>query len=199
MSQKPQVMVVDDDLAMCQFLQNFLVSRGYGALTITNTDEAVRRFHAERPSAVLLDVIMPGMDGLAALAALKRIDRDVPVIVMSGQGGTHTVVQAMKLGAADFVCKPFEDHELEVLIGSAIRHRQLSRDVASLRAQLNEQSRYSTLFSNSDRMMEVRDLIARVSDTDVTVLIRGESGTGKERSEERRVGKECRSRWSPYH
>jgi two-component system response regulator AtoC len=180
MNQKHQVMVVDDDLAMCGFLQNFLAARGYAALTITSSDEAVRRFHAERPSAVLLDVIMPGMDGLAALAALKQIDREVPVIIMSGQGGTHTVVQAMKLGATDFVCKPFQDHELEVLIGSAVRQRQLTQEVASLRARLNEQSKYSTLFGNSEKMAEVCDVIERVSDTDVTVLIRGESGTGKE-------------------
>jgi two-component system response regulator AtoC len=178
--QKHQVMVVDDDLAMCGFLQDFLVSRGYAALTISSSDEAVRRFHAERPSAVLLDVIMPGMDGLTALAALKKIDRDVPVIVMSGHGGTHTVVQAMKLGATDFVCKPFRDHELEVLIGSAIRQRQLTQEVASLRARLIEQSKDSTLFAHSKQMSEVRDLIERVSDTDVTVLVRGESGTGKE-------------------
>ena len=181
MGHKAQVMVVDDDLAMCGFLRDFLVHRGYDAITITGPDEAVHRFHNERPSVVLLDVVMPGStDGLGVLAALKKIDRDVPVIVMSGHGRTHTVVQAMKLGATDFLCKPFEDHELEVLIGAAIRQRQLNAEVASLRARLNEESKYSTLFGNSDKMSEVRDLIDRVSDTDVTVLLRGESGTGKE-------------------
>jgi two-component system, NtrC family, response regulator AtoC len=181
MSEKSQVLVVDDDLAMCSFLRTFLAARGYSALTVTNADEAVRRFHAERPAAVLLDVVMPGgMDGLAALAAFKKIDKDVPVIVISGQGRTNTVVQAMKLGATDFVCKPFEDAELEMLLANALRQRQLSREVATLREQLKEQSKYTMLFGHSERMMEVRDLIDRVSDTDVTVLIRGESGTGKE-------------------
>src|SRR5688500_8969012 len=181
MSQKPQVMVVDDDLAMCGFLRSFLGARGYSALTVTNADEAVRRFHADRPSAVLLDVVMPGgMDGLAALAAFKKIDKDVPVIVISGQGRTNTVVQAMKLGATDFVCKPFEDADLEMLLSNALKQRQLSREVATLREQLKEQGKYTMLFGNSERMSEVRDLIDRVSDTDVTVLIRGESGTGKE-------------------
>src|SRR5688500_7648399 len=181
MSQKPQVMVVDDDLAMCGFLRTFLTSRGYSAFTVTNADEAVRRFHAERPAAVLLDVVMPGsMDGLAALAAFKKIDRDIPIIVISGQGRTNTVVQAMKLGATDFVCKPFEDRELEMLLANALKQRQLSREVATLREQLKEQSKYTMLFGNSDKMSEVKDLIDRVSDTDVTVLVRGESGTGKE-------------------
>src|ERR671912_1402471 len=181
MSQKQQVMVVDDDLAMCSFLRTLLAARGYSALTVSNADEAVRRFHAERPAAVLLDVVMPGgMDGLAALAAFKKIDRDVPVIVISGQGRTNTIVQAMKLGASDFVCKPFEDTELEMLLANALKQRQLSREVATLREQLKEQSKYTMLFGNSEKMIEVRDLIDRVSDTDVTVLVRGESGTGKE-------------------
>ncbi len=181
MGYKPQVMVVDDDLAMCGFLRSFLAARGYSSLAVTNADEAVRRFHAERPSAVLLDVVMPGsMDGLAALAAFKKIDKDVPIIIISGQGRTNTVVQAMKLGATDFLCKPFENEELEVLIGGALKQRQLSQEVATLREQLKEQSRYTMLFGNSEGMLEVRDLIERVSDTDVTVLIRGESGTGKE-------------------
>jgi two-component system response regulator AtoC len=181
MSQKSQVLVVDDDLAMCGFLRTFLGARNYNALTVTNADEAVRRFHAERPAAVLLDVVMPGsMDGLAALAAFKKIDKDVPIIVISGQGRTSVVVQAMRLGATDFLCKPFEENELEVVIEKALKQHQLSQEVASLRAQLKEQSRYMMLFGHSHQMQEVSDLIERVSDTDVTVLIRGESGVGKE-------------------
>ena len=182
MSQKSQVLVVDDDLAMCGFLRTFLGARSYNALTVTNADEAVRRFHAERPAAVLLDVVMPGsMDGLAALAAFKKIDKDVPIIVISGQGRTSVVVQAMRLGATDFLCKPFENEaELEVVLDKALKQHQLSQEVATLRAQLKEQSRYTMLFGHSQAMTEVRDLIERVSDTDVTVLIRGESGTGKE-------------------
>jgi two-component system response regulator AtoC len=180
MSQKSQVLVVDDDLAMCGFLRTFLGTRNYNALTLTNADEAVRRFHSERPAAVLLDVVMPGsMDGLAALAAFKKIDRDVPIIVISGQGRTSVVVQAMRLGATDFLCKPFDEQELEVVLEKALKQHQLTQEVASLRAQLKQQSRYTMLF-DCPKMQEVRDLIERVSDTDVTVLIRGESGVGKE-------------------
>ena len=181
MSQKSQVLVVDDDLAMCGFLRTFLGARNYNALTVTNADEAVRHFHADRPAAVLLDVVMPGsMDGLAALAAFKKIDKDVPIIVISGQGRTSVVVQAMRLGATDFLCKPFEEQELEVVLEKALKQHQLTQEVASLRAQLKEHSRYTMLFGHSHQMQEVRDLIERVSDTDVTVLIRGESGVGKE-------------------
>src|SRR2546430_9719063 len=96
---KPQVMVVDDDVTMCNFLRSFLSDRGYSAITVGSAEEAVKRYHAERPAAVILDVVIPGtMDGLEALAALKKIDREVPIIVVSGQGRTTTVVQAMKLG-----------------------------------------------------------------------------------------------------
>ena len=90
MNGKTHVLVVDDDPSMRAYLRDFLSQRGYAATAIASADEAVQRFHAERPAAVILDVVMPGaMDGLDALAAFKKIDRDVPVIVLSGQGRTR--------------------------------------------------------------------------------------------------------------
>ena len=177
----PQVMVVDDDLATRDFLRSFLAARGYEAVTLGNGEEAIKRYHAERPAAVILDLVMPGaMDGLEALAAFKKIDREVPVIVLSGQGRTPTVVQAMKLGASDFVSKPFDDAELEAPLVNALKQRRISREVATLREQLQSQGRYNMLFGPGERMAEVQTLIHRVADIDVPVLIRGESGTGKE-------------------
>src|SRR2546423_14645857 len=148
---KPQVMVVDDDPSMCDFLRSFLSERGYAAVTMSNAEEAVKRYHADRPAAVILDVVMPGeMDGLAALAAFKKIDRDVPIIVLSGQGRTTTVVQAMKLGASDFVSKPFDESDLAVPLANALKQRQVTCDVASLREQLQSRSKQGMLFRTGE-------------------------------------------------
>jgi len=175
------VMVVDDDAVMCEFLRTFLAERGYEAVTANTPSEAIARYQTERPAAVILDMAFPGnMDGLDALTAFKKIDRDIPVIVLSGQGNTATVVQAMKLGAADFVSKPFELNELEAPLEHALERRRLQQDVDTLKHELELEVRTNPIVGHSERMAEVHDLVARIADTDVTVLIRGESGTGKE-------------------
>jgi DNA-binding NtrC family response regulator len=164
---KLQVMVVDDDRAMCDFLRLFLAERGHQAITLVDAEQAVKRYHAERPAAVILDVVMPGnMDGLGALAAFKKIDREVPVIVLSGQGGTSTFAEAMKLGASHFVNKPFDELDLDVPLTNALKQRQLSREVASLREELHSQSTCNRLFGNGERMAETRDLIEPAVDAD---------------------------------
>src|ERR1051325_133841 len=139
MNSKQHIMVVDDDVAICEFLRMFLDGLGYHGVTVNSAEEAVQQYSAERPEAVIMDVFMPGgMDGLGALAAFKKIDRDVPVIVISGQGRTNTVVQAVKLGAFDFISKPFDEADLEALLADALRPRRFNRDVSVFRNGLQQ-------------------------------------------------------------
>src|SRR5262245_6977589 len=176
MSSKQQIWVVYDGYAICELLRMFLDGLGYHGVTVNNAEQAVQQYAAERPEAVIMDVVMPGgMDGLGALAAFKKIDREVPVIVISGQGRTNTVVQAMKLGAFDFVSKPFDEADLEALHADALRQRRPSRDVPRESRDGLPNTPHDMFFGDSPRMREVTELIERAASTDVTVLIRGES------------------------
>jgi len=123
---------------------------------------------------------LPGMDGLAVLTELKKRVPDVPVVMLSGHGQARNIVEAMRLGASDFLRKPFEVEELELAFQKALEKRELKREVARLREHARSETEMLMLCGDNPRMREVRDVIEQVADTDITVLVRGESGTGKE-------------------
>ena len=181
---KPYVAIVDDDSGFAAYLRTFLSQRGYEARCYTRGDELLASMKQEAPDAVLLDVMMPGLDGMATLRALKASRPEAQVIMLSGRNQASTIVEAVRLGAADYVVKP-DDPEglgeiaLDVAIKNAIEKNRLVSELSELRQQLSDDEDRA-VWGNSEKMRGIAQVIEQVSDSDVTVLIRGESGVGKE-------------------
>ena len=184
---KPYVAVVDDDSAFANYLRTFLSLRGYETRSYSRGDEMLATIkQADPPDIVLLDVMMPGMNGLDTLRALKTAKPDLQVIMLSGREQASTIVEAVRLGAADYVVKP-DDPEglgeiaLDAAIKNAIEKTRLVSEITELRRQLSDdQDRAFLFWGDSPDMRTIATVIEQVSDSDVTVLVRGESGVGKE-------------------
>src|SRR3954471_16695497 len=182
---KPYVAIVDDDAGFGAYLRTFLSLRGYEARCYTRGDEMLASMkQSEAPDVVLLDVMMPGLDGLATLKALKASRPDAQVIMLSGRNQVSTIVEAVRLGAADYVVKP-DDPEglgeiaLDVAIKNAIEKNHLILQLGKLQQQLSDDEDRA-VWGNSEKMRGIATVIEQVADSDVGVLIRGESGVGKE-------------------
>ena len=185
---RPSIAVVDDDSGFAGYLRTFLALRGYeGTRSYTRGDEIVAAIRqGEPPDIVLLDVAMPGMDGLQTLKALKSARPELQVIMLSGREQAQTIVEAVRLGAADYVVKPGDPEglgeiALDAAIKQAIERSRLVNELTDLRRQLSDdQSEAFIGWGDSPAMRHVALIIEQVADSDVTVLIRGESGVGKE-------------------
>jgi DNA-binding NtrC family response regulator len=181
MAERFRVLVIDDDPSVRDYMEALVSRQGYQVFAVADGEQALKNLADTRPDLVTLDVVLPGMDGLATLAELKRRLPEVPVVMLSGHGQARNIVEAMRLGASDFLRKPFEVEELELAFQKALEKRALKREVEILRGRARSETELLLLCGDNPKMKEVRDIIEQVADTDITVLVRGESGTGKER------------------
>jgi len=177
---KRSILVVDDDKNTRDYLAAFLGTSGYAVDCLGSGDEAIERLAAGyTPSMILLDVLLPGKDGIEVLANIKALYPTLPIIILSGIGQIKTVVEAMKMGASDYLTKPFEEEALELAIENAIEKQRLKDEVKTLKQQLAYVEQGNILTSNP-QMLRIIDISRHVASTDVPVLILGESGVGKE-------------------
>src|SRR5438552_11753780 len=177
---KQSILVVDDEKTIRDYLATLLTSWGFHVDCIGSVDEAIERLASGySPTMILLDVLLPGKDGIEVLSSVKTIYPSIPIIILSGVGQIKTVVEAMKIGAADYLTKPFEEEALELAIANVIEKQQLKEELKTLKQQLAYVEQGNILTSNP-QMLRIIDISRHVASTDVPVLILGESGVGKE-------------------
>src|SRR5262249_38402949 len=178
---KRSILVVDDDQSVRSYLSDFLTSCGYTMECAESGDQAVSRLAGGYvPCVIILDIVMPGINGIEVLESVKKTNPTIPVIILSAAGQTKTVVEAMKMGAADFLVKPFEEPELELAIENVVEKQKLKEEVKTLKRQLDSYSEAGDILSTNPKMLKIKEIAKHVADTDVPVLISGESGVGKE-------------------
>ena len=180
MTNLPSILVVDDEAAIRESLKDWLMEDGYNVYLAVNGEDAIFMMETFLYDVILLDLKMPGMDGLETLRCIKKISPDSEVLMMTAYASVDTAVQAMKEGAFDYLVKPFDPEEVELQIKKIVAHREMRLENIMLRKRLEEQYRYEEIIGKSRAMQEIFNLIDRVAPTDSTVLITGESGTGKE-------------------
>lgn len=174
-----KVLVVDDEPSVLSGFEEMLNSMGHEVMTASRADEALRKLPDDMPEVVVMDICMPGMNGLDAIRSLRQLYPKLPVIIMTGQGTMESAIEATKLGAFDYQLKPFDPEEMIVTIERAFEGVRLSQRQVDLNPGAAVPSR-DAIVGQCAAMQQVYKAIGRVAATDATVLIRGESGTGKE-------------------
>jgi DNA-binding NtrC family response regulator len=177
---KGRILIVDDELVVRDSLGKWFTSEGYTARPVASGREALETIGQMDFDIALLDIKMPGMDGMELQARLREADPDLLVVIMTGYASVDTAVQALKRGAYDYITKPVDPDELSHLVEKALEHRRTHREVVRLRENLSEASPGTELIGKSPAIRKVVELIEMVAPTEATVLITGESGTGKE-------------------
>ena len=173
----PSILIVDDEPSILQTLGGLLADEGFEVITASNGYEALKIIDAESPDLVLLDIWMPGIDGIETLKEIKKDNPNIPVIIITGHGTIETAVRATKLGAYDLIEKPLSIDKVIVAINNALNFRRLEEENRYLRKKNMERH---SINGNSPKTVELKQNIAKAAPTDSWILIVGENGTGKE-------------------
>ena len=174
-----RVLIIDDEEAMRDSCQRILVKEGLEVTTASDGPTAIKLLDKWAYDLVILDLIIPGADGLEILKKIKADDQEVAVVVISGHGTVQSAVESMKLGADNFLTKPFTPNDLRKTVRQAMEKRSLSLENLYLRQELEKRRHRSQIVYQSKAMDQVMEIVGRVAPTDATVLLTGESGTGK--------------------
>jgi two-component system response regulator AtoC len=180
MKKKVKILVVDDEAIIRESLRDWLSDVGHQVLTAENGFQALKMIEREKPGIAIVDLVMPGMDGIELLKRAKEISPSIEVIIVTAYGSIPTAITAMKEGAYDYIEKPFCPEKAELLIERLVEHQGLLEENISLHQRLEERYRFENIIAKSPKMQQVIEVIKVVAKSNATVLITGESGTGKE-------------------
>jgi two-component system response regulator PilR (NtrC family) len=181
MTRNGTILVIDDEEIMREILEALLTREGYHVRLAANGAEGLDLARTMPFDAAVVDMMMPGMDGISVLDELKKIDDDLPVMMITAFASVENAIAAMKRGAFDYITKPFKNDEVLVVVRNALAQRRLVAENRALRQNLQaHQNRFGEIIGRSPRMRQVFDLIIQAAPSRTTILINGESGTGKE-------------------
>jgi two-component system response regulator PilR (NtrC family) len=175
------ILVIDDEEIMREILETLLAREGYDVRLASSGEEGLSLARSMPFDAALVDIMMPGLDGIATLDELKRIDEELAVLIITAYASVESAISAMKAGAFDYITKPFKNEEVLVVVRNAMERRQLMSENRNLRQNIQERyHKFANIIGKSPRMRQVFDLIIQAAPSRSTILIQGESGTGKE-------------------
>ena len=180
MTSKGIIHIIDDEPVIHDVLGQLLTSEGYEVESSSSGEEALEKHSSESYDVTLLDILMPGMDGIEVLRRIKKIDPLAAVIIITAYASVESAIDAMKIGALDYIQKPFKHDSLLLTIEKAVTHRRLQEENLRLKDELRQRFSFGNIIGKSPVMKGVFDLVRAAAPTRSTILIQGESGTGKE-------------------
>jgi len=175
-----KILVVDDEQSIRETLELFLQEKGFDVLTEEDGEKGLRAAEREQPDIVILDFRLPGLDGLEVLQRLKQHNKDISVIMITGYHDMENAIQAMKLGAFEYIHKPIDIDELDIAITKVEENLRLTNRLEGLLTEISQEYKVNNIVGKTKTMQEIFKVIGMVSESRTTVLIQGESGTGKE-------------------